>query len=137
MRAAASATERRFCSCGGDSISKASCQAKLSGQLNIMKRRVQLVLVLLALGGACVPLQNSDSGPITHLAFTGPLIASRTTMVTAWEFPKNPLMDPDLDDSRLSNDIRWGFRLFTNTPTEAPQFTPGKISCSNCHLNAG
>jgi thiosulfate dehydrogenase len=58
-------------------------------------------------------------------------------MVTAWEFPRNPLKDSALDDSRLSNDIRWGFQLFTNTPVEAPQFTPGKISCSNCHLNAG
>ena len=58
-------------------------------------------------------------------------------MVTAWEFPKNPLTDPALDDSRLSNDIRWGFRIFTNTSSETPQFVPGKISCSNCHLNAG
>ncbi len=58
-------------------------------------------------------------------------------MVTAWYIPKNPLTDPALDDSKLSNDIRWGFRTFMNTPREAPQFTPGKISCNNCHLNGG
>ena len=58
-------------------------------------------------------------------------------MVTAWEFPKNPLNDAALDNSTLSNEIRWGFRIFTNTPGEAPQFAPGKISCSNCHLNGG
>jgi thiosulfate dehydrogenase len=58
-------------------------------------------------------------------------------MVTAWEFPKNPEKDASLDDSRLSTDIRWGFKIFTNTPTETPQFVPGRISCSNCHLNAG
>ena len=58
-------------------------------------------------------------------------------MVTAWEFPKNPLNDASLDDSSLSNDIRWGFQIFTNTPAEAPQFVPGKVSCSNCHLNGG
>ena len=58
-------------------------------------------------------------------------------MVTAWEFPRNPLADPTLDDSRLSTEIRWGFRIFTNTPAEAPAFAPGKISCSNCHLNGG
>jgi thiosulfate dehydrogenase len=58
-------------------------------------------------------------------------------MVTAWEFPKNPLNDPSLDDSKLSNEIRWGFKIFTNTPQEAPQFAPGKISCNNCHLNGG
>jgi thiosulfate dehydrogenase len=59
-------------------------------------------------------------------------------MVTAWYVPKNPLTDPWLDkSSTLSNEIRLGFRIFTNTPREAPQFAPGKISCNNCHLNAG
>jgi thiosulfate dehydrogenase len=59
------------------------------------------------------------------------------TMVTAWDVPKNPLTDPTLDDSRLSKEIRWGYRIFTNTPGEAPRLTPSKVSCSNCHLNAG
>jgi thiosulfate dehydrogenase len=67
----------------------------------------------------------------------GPLISSRTTMVTAWEFPRNPLTDPGLDDSRLSNEIRLGFRIFTNTRAQAARFTPGGMSCNNCHLNAG
>src|SRR4051794_24516440 len=69
--------------------------------------------------------------------FSGPLISSKTTMTTAWEFPKNPLTDASLDDSKLSNEIRWGFKIFTNTPHEAPQFAPGNISCNNCHLNGG
>jgi thiosulfate dehydrogenase len=58
-------------------------------------------------------------------------------MVTAWEFPKNPLTDPTLDDSKLSNEVRSGFRIFTNTPVEAARFAPGKISCANCHMNGG
>jgi thiosulfate dehydrogenase len=65
------------------------------------------------------------------------LIAARTTMVTAWEVPRNPLTDPTLDDSKLANEIRSGFRVFTNTPGEAGRFTPSTVSCSNCHLNAG
>jgi len=68
---------------------------------------------------------------------SGPLISSRTTMMTAWEFPRNPLTDPTLDDSKLSNEIRWGFRIFTNTPREAPRLAPTKVSCNNCHLNGG
>src|SRR5262249_40181648 len=95
-----------------------------------------LVLVFL-LGASCARTQSDGAGPIGRLVFAGPLIAARTTMVTAWEFPRNPLTDPTLDDSRLSNDIRLGFRIFTNTPKETPQFVPGKISCSNCHLNGG
>ena len=58
-------------------------------------------------------------------------------MVTAWEFPKNPLTDATLDDSKLANEIRSGFRIFTNTPREASRFAPGKMSCNNCHLNGG
>src|SRR5262249_55342997 len=74
--------------------------------------------------------------------FSGPLISQRTTMVTAWDFPKNPLTDKALDDpkqydAKVANQIRWGFKIFTNTPQEAPQFAPGKMSCNNCHLNGG
>src|SRR5678816_1222043 len=94
-------------------------------------------VVVLLFASGCLRSQEEPAGPVTRLEFSGPLIASRTTMVTAWEFPKNPLHDSTLDDSRLSNDIRWGFRIFTNTPAETPQFVPGKISCSNCHLNGG
>jgi thiosulfate dehydrogenase len=59
------------------------------------------------------------------------------TMVTAWDFPKNPLTDSSLDDSRLTKEIRWGYQIFTNTPGEAQQFAPGRGSCNNCHLNGG
>jgi thiosulfate dehydrogenase len=57
--------------------------------------------------------------------------------VAAWEFPKNPLADTSLDTSPLSEEIRRGFRLFTNTPVEAPRLVPGHMSCSNCHMNGG
>ena len=67
----------------------------------------------------------------------GPLVSSRATMVTAWEFPRNPLTDPTLDNSPLSNEIRRGFRIFTNTRAEAARFTPSRMSCNNCHLNGG
>jgi thiosulfate dehydrogenase len=59
------------------------------------------------------------------------------TMVTAWDVPRNPLTDATLDDSKLSRDIRLGYRIFMNTPAEAGRLTPSKVSCNNCHLNAG
>ncbi len=65
------------------------------------------------------------------------LVPARMTMVTAWDYPKNPLLDTRLDDSTLSREIKWGYRIFTNTPGEAPRFAPGKMSCNNCHLNGG
>jgi thiosulfate dehydrogenase len=66
-----------------------------------------------------------------------PLVAASTTMVTAWQVPHDPLADPALTDPRLGEQIKWGYRIFTNTPHEAPALTGGKVSCINCHLNAG
>jgi thiosulfate dehydrogenase len=68
---------------------------------------------------------------------TGPLIAASVSMKAAWEFPRNPLNDASLDKSRLSDEIRRGFRLFTNTPAEAPRYAPGGMACTNCHMNGG
>ncbi len=65
------------------------------------------------------------------------LVKASTTMVTAWQVPFNPLEDRALDNSPLSEQIRWGFRLFTDTPRQAPHFVGGKVACANCHLNAG
>lgn len=102
--------------------------------------RVYIAAVLVSLlpaGAGCAKVRDWSSRSESQ-KYSGPLISSRTTMVTAWEFPKNPLNDPSLnDDSPLAKQIRWGFRIFTNTPAEAPQFTAAKVSCNNCHLNAG
>jgi len=68
---------------------------------------------------------------------SSPLVRASATMVTAWEVPLNPLEDKSLDTSPLSQQIRWGYRIFTDTPHEASRFTGSKVSCSNCHLNAG
>ena len=104
-----------------------------------MKPNAYLLILAAALnlaGAACTHKEDTDL-PIARYVLSGPLVSSRTTMATAWNFPKNPLMDSTLDDSKLSKEIRWGFKIFTDTPKEAPQFAPGKISCNNCHLNGG
>jgi len=67
----------------------------------------------------------------------GPLVPAHTTMVSAWDIPADPLYDESLDGSPDAENIRLGYRIFTNTQAEAPQISSGKVSCSNCHLNAG
>ena len=66
-----------------------------------------------------------------------PLVSAKTTMVTAWQVPRDPTTDPSLTDARMADQIKWGYRIFTNTPHEAARFTGGTVSCNNCHLNAG
>jgi thiosulfate dehydrogenase len=107
------------------------------GRSNAMNAAIRplLFIATLACLGSCAPATQEGARP--GILVAGPLISSRTTMVTAWEFPRNPLTDPGLDDSRLSNEIRLGFRIFTNTRAEAARFTPSRMSCNNCHLNGG
>ena len=109
-----------------------------------MKRLIQTIAVVCICAvflAACSPKpqpkQEDSKGLIFGIALNGPLVSSRTTMATAWVVPKNPLEDKTLDNSKLSTEIKSGFKLFTDTPHEAPQFAPSQMSCSNCHLNAG
>ena len=67
----------------------------------------------------------------------GPLISARTGMETAWDLPKNPLIDALPSDTAHAARIARGYRIFVNTPREAPGFTRNSLSCNNCHLNAG
>jgi thiosulfate dehydrogenase len=94
-----------------------------------------LAITLAGTAGCSRPREMKPGVPWYPL--NGPLIPARMTMVTAWDFPRNPLTDATLDDSRLSKEIRWGYRIFTNTPAEAGRFAPGRGACNNCHLNAG
>jgi thiosulfate dehydrogenase len=91
-----------------------------------------LLLSLLMIAAAC----SRSGAPAPSADSKSPLISAKTTMMTAWDFPRNPLT-AKLDNSKLSTDIIWGFRIFTNTPGEVPHLAPGKISCNNCHLNGG
>jgi thiosulfate dehydrogenase len=102
-----------------------------------MTARLAAILILASAISAAGCVQAADPPPPSPYKMSGPLVSSATTMVTAWFIPRNPVIDHGLDDSKLSKDIKWGFKLFTNTPREAPQFAPGKMTCNNCHLNAG
>src|SRR5215467_9968010 len=102
----------------------------------MIRRRALAAVVAAGMAAAChrAPVRSTSNG-VALLA--GALIPATTTMVTAWDIPENPLTDGSLDDSRLSKDVRWGYKLFTNTPLEAKAFVPGKMTRANCHLNAG
>src|SRR5258705_6584449 len=99
-------------------------------------RRQTLIVVTLFAAAACAR-QPEKPATAARITMTGPLIAATVSMKAAWEFPRNPLDDKTLDTSRLSEEIRRGFRLFTNTPAEAPRLAPGGMACTNCHMNAG
>ena len=100
-----------------------------------MRRQIPFALVLLAILACERPA--APPPPASPIKMTGPLIAASMSMKAGWEFPQNPLTEKTLDKSKLSDEIRRGFRLFTNTPAEAPHLAPGGMSCTNCHMNGG
>ena len=103
-----------------------------------MKSHLRSFAGAIALCGVigCSPPANPGA-PALRYKLNGPLIPARMTMVTAWDVPTNPLSDVTLDQSKLAEEIRWGYRLFTNTPVEARRFVPSEVTCNNCHLNSG
>jgi thiosulfate dehydrogenase len=78
-----------------------------------------------------------SAGSCSRWREKSPLVSASTTMVTAWVVPNNPLEDKTLGNSPLAEQVRWGYRIFVDTPKEAARFTGAKVSCANCHLNAG
>jgi thiosulfate dehydrogenase len=86
---------------------------------------------------ALIILAAAAAASCARPAPPNPLIPASTTMVTAWQIPKDPTHDPALSDPKLGDQIKWGYRIFVDTPHEAPRFTGGSVSCANCHLNAG
>src|SRR5205823_2435443 len=96
-------------------------------------RHMKLAAVGIASFFAAASVACSRATPAPAL----PLVRATTTMMTAWQVPLDPKSDASLTDPRMAEQIRWGFRIFVNTPAEAPQFAGGSVSCNNCHLNAG
>lgn len=94
---------------------------------------VVIVTLVVILTIAFLPQDGGETRPVAN----GNLIPATTTMVTAWDIPKDPLTDSSLISSPNAEEIRWGFRLFTNTHEETPHFSPNKLSCNHCHLNGG
>ncbi len=98
-----------------------------------MMKKTVLYSIILALVLAACTQENKRAEDVPRFS----LIPDTATMVTAWDVPHNPLTDSSMADSPLTDQIRQGFRIFTNTGKEASRFSRNKLVCSNCHLNAG
>src|SRR5437762_10021100 len=59
----------------------------------ILQSFFTLALILILAGIASCSSAGGDTSLVFGYKLSGPLISSRTTMATAWEFPKNPLAD--------------------------------------------
>lgn len=88
-----------------------------------MRSRV-LGVALAALTAACgTEERQSRAAPADVAGFDA----------SAW----TPPTDAEIPADSLGASIRRGLALLTHTPDSLPAYAPGRISCSNCHLNAG
>jgi len=83
-------------------------------------------------------LYGQESGSLEQSKLSpGMLIPATTSMTTAWDIPRDPMTDSLLNHDSLGEEIRIGYKIFTNTHVEASSLTGNSVSCGNCHLNAG
>jgi len=59
----------------------------------MMARTAQFIVICIVFASVGCSRRDDPNALVFGLKLSGPLISSRTTMVTAWEFPKNPLTD--------------------------------------------
>jgi thiosulfate dehydrogenase len=97
-----------------------------------------IVGLLLIVDMGIMPLSTRSQGFLLGVDSTtiSVLTPDTTGMETAWDIPQNPLNDSIIAENNLANQIKFGFLLFTDTPRRS-RFAVNKLSCNNCHLNAG
>jgi len=102
----------------------------------MMTSRALAILVASLAAAACAD-PNAAPPRVRSYPLVGPLVPATTTMVSAWDVPKNPLEGVGWRHWMQARQIQRGYRIFTHTPAEAPRFAGNDLSCANCHLNAG
>lgn len=93
-------------------------------------------------GGSASAPKPADASPGTQprkaeTAQEARLIPARDGISRAREYPRHPDRDLLPKDAKLAEQIKLGFRIFTETGRYAPKYVSNQLTCQNCHLNAG
>ncbi len=104
--------------------------------MQLLKLILILIVLLFTLNfSSFKPQEHTEVGSDSSFVF--PLISDTNGMETAWDFPRNPLSDSSLQNSYLGEQIRLGFQVFVDSPKGISRFAGNKVTCTNCHINAG
>lgn len=97
-----------------------------------MKRWLALgaTLAVVVLAG-CDRLDGNGAGD--SAAASPAAMEAATFNPASWQ----PPADSAIPNDSLGASIRRGLALITHTTDSLPQFAPGRINCTNCHLNGG
>lgn len=78
----------------------------------------------------------ADSAPTVIPGAGGPVFLS-TVSTTVGGKPWNPPAEADIPTDSMGQSIRRGLALVRHLNDSLPEFAPGHISCTNCHLQDG
>ena len=96
-----------------------------------MKRWIAPAALLGLMLAACEQPGNGGGGDTTS---AGPVAQQGAAFDPArWQ----PPADSTIPDDSLGASIRRGLALITHTTDSLPEFAPGHINCTNCHLDGG
>lgn len=98
-----------------------------------MRTQRLFAVVIAALSLACRAERRDDRGEVSLSGAARPAATDAFDPET-WRAPTDTAAIPK--DS-LGAAIRRGLALVLHTPDSLPRYAPGKITCSNCHLDAG
>jgi thiosulfate dehydrogenase len=89
-------------------------------------------VVAIGFGAGCRAQKQaaSDSTAITQAGRTA---GAAHFDAAAWQ----PPLETDIPNDSLGAAIRRGLALITHTADSLPAYAPGKLNCTNCHLNGG
>jgi thiosulfate dehydrogenase len=91
---------------------------------------VGIVIVASTLSACRGQRANRDT---TAIAQAGNVDVAAHFDVAAWQPPPESAIPAD----SLGASIRRGLALVMHTPDSLPAYAPGRLTCSNCHINAG
>lgn len=86
--------------------------------------------------GASVKAAAEDSAPAVVPGTGGPVFISTVTTTVGGK-PWQPPAEADIASDSMGQSIRRGLALVRHLNDSLPEYAPGHISCTNCHLQDG
>ncbi len=110
----------------------------MTGRNSAPRLLVTLLVITSCNRDSSTSTQASDSGGPGDAAGTSAAAAAAPSNAVTFDVNSwRPPADSEIPNDTLGSSIRRGIALMTHTTDSLPAFAPGRINCTNCHLEGG
>lgn len=110
----------------------------MTGRNPALRLLVTLVVVTACNRDSSASTNASDDGGPGDAAGKAAVTAAQTDKPVTFDAESwRPPADSEIPNDTLGSSIRRGIALMTHTTDSLPAFAPGRINCTNCHLEGG